>query len=88
MAVFQSLSDRLQDTFAQLKGKGRLTEDDINAAIELEKTLKPDGYPSMRQDALAGRPTEVDLFAGTVIEMGKKCGIPTPVNQKYKDFLL
>ena len=65
-----------------------LTEDDINAAIELEKTLKPDGYPSMRQDALAGRPTEVDLFAGTVIEMGKKYGIPTPVNQKYKDFLL
>ena len=33
MAVFQSLSDRLQDTFAQLKGKGRLTEDDINAAM-------------------------------------------------------
>lgn len=33
MAVFQSLSDRLQDTFAQLRGKGRLTEDDINAAM-------------------------------------------------------
>lgn len=33
MAVFQSLSDRLQDTFAQLKGKGRLTEDDIGAAM-------------------------------------------------------
>ena len=64
-----------------------LTEDDINAAIELEKTLKPDGYPSMRQDAIAGRPTEVDLFAGTVIEMGRKYGIPTPVNQKYKNNL-
>ena len=33
MAVFSSLSDRLQDTFAQLKGKGRLTEDDINLAM-------------------------------------------------------
>ena len=64
-----------------------LTEDDINAAIELEKTLKPDGYPSMRQDAIAGRKTEVDLFAGTVIEMGRKYGIPTPVNQKYKNAL-
>ncbi|RVU98715.1 signal recognition particle protein [Coriobacteriales bacterium OH1046] len=31
--MFQSLSDRLQDTFAQLKGKGRLTEDDIGAAM-------------------------------------------------------
>ncbi len=33
MAVFQSLSDRLQSTFDQLRGKGRLTEDDINAAM-------------------------------------------------------
>ena len=64
-----------------------LTEDDIDSAIELEKTLKPDGYPSMRQDALAGRQTEIDLFAGTVIAKGKKYGIPTPVNKKYRDML-
>ena len=61
-----------------------LSEKDIDEAIELEKTLKPDGYPSMRQDAIAGRTTEVDLFAGTVIALGQKYGIPTPVNEKYK----
>ena len=33
MAVFESLSDRLQDTFEKLSGKGRLTEDDINVAM-------------------------------------------------------
>ena len=33
MAVFNSLSDRLQDTFDSLRGKGRLTEDDINVAM-------------------------------------------------------
>ena len=33
MAVFSSLSDRLQDTFDKLRGKGRLTEDDINVAM-------------------------------------------------------
>jgi len=33
MAVFNSLSDRLQDTFDKLRGKGRLTEDDINVAM-------------------------------------------------------
>ncbi len=33
MAVFGSLSDRLQDTFDKLRGKGRLTEDDINVAM-------------------------------------------------------
>lgn len=31
--MFNSLSDRLQDTFDKLKGKGRLTEDDINVAM-------------------------------------------------------
>jgi signal recognition particle subunit SRP54 len=31
--VFNSLSDRLQDTFDKLKGKGKLTEDDINVAM-------------------------------------------------------
>ena len=31
--MFNSLSDRLQDTFGKLRGKGRLTEDDINPAM-------------------------------------------------------
>ena len=34
----------------------------------------------MRQDTLAKRPTEVDLFAGTVIEKAKAAGIEVPVN--------
>ena len=31
--MFNSLSDRLQDTFDKLRGKGRLTEDDVNLAM-------------------------------------------------------
>lgn len=31
--MFNSLSDRLQNTFDKLRGKGRLTEDDINLAM-------------------------------------------------------
>ena len=31
--MFNSLADRLQDTFGKLRGKGRLTEDDINTAM-------------------------------------------------------
>ena len=33
MAVFSSLSDRLNDTFDRLRGKGKLTEADISAAM-------------------------------------------------------
>jgi len=35
----------------------------------------------MRQDMEAKRHSEVEMFAGTVIQMGKKYGIETPVNQ-------
>ncbi len=31
--MFDSLSDRLTDTFDKLRGKGKLTEDDINVAM-------------------------------------------------------
>ena len=31
--MFENLSDRLQGIFSGLKSKGRLTEDDINAAM-------------------------------------------------------
>jgi 2-dehydropantoate 2-reductase len=37
--------------------------------------------PSMLQDIEAGRLTEVDFINGAIIEMGKKHGVPTPVNQ-------
>lgn len=41
----------------------------------------PEGMTSMLQDVLAGRPTEVDIFAGRVVALGHKHGIPTPHNQ-------
>ncbi|MGE5405471.1 MAG: signal recognition particle protein [Candidatus Saccharibacteria bacterium] len=33
MAVFDGLADRLQETFRRLRGKGKLTEDDVNEAM-------------------------------------------------------
>ena len=36
---------------------------------------------STLQDIDAGRKTEIDMFAGTVVRMGKELGIPTPYNE-------
>jgi 2-dehydropantoate 2-reductase len=36
--------------------------------------------PSMRQDMAAKRKTEVGLFSGTVIALGKHYQVSTPVN--------
>lgn len=48
---------------------------------EVLRSLPGDGRTSMLQDVLAGRPTEVDLFAGRVVALGREHGIPTPYNQ-------
>ncbi len=36
---------------------------------------------SMGQDVDRGRPTEIDFINGAVVREGRRCGIPTPVNQ-------
>ena len=59
-----------------------LSEKDIEYYVNILKTLDPDGVPSMRQDSISGRKTEVDMFAGTVIEIAEKHGIEVPVNRR------
>ena len=46
-------------------------------------TFAPDGMPSMRQDVLAHRPTEVEEFSGTVRRLSAKYGLPTPANDFF-----
>ena len=58
-----------------------LTEDDLETYIGILKTLSPDATPSMGQDRINRRPSEVEMFAGTVIEMAKKHGIRVPANE-------
>jgi len=41
--------------------------------------LSNEGMPSMRQDIIAHRKTELSLFSGTVVPIAKKLGIQTPV---------
>lgn len=58
-----------------------LTENDLEGYIALIDTLSPDGMPSMRQDGLNKRYSEVELFAGTVINCAKKHNLEVPINQ-------
>jgi len=57
-----------------------LTEKDIKDYLNVIAELSPEGKTSMFQDVEAGRKTEVGIFSGTVIELGRKYGVPTPVN--------
>jgi len=73
-------------TLAQAKGIN-LTEEDLLAWPPVLNSLSPIGKTSMLQDVEAGRRTEVDMFAGEVVRLGEKYGIPVPVNQMMLNLL-
>lgn len=56
-----------------------LTMADVDGWWPVINSLNPDGMPSMRQDGMAKRHSEVELFSGTVIRLAEKHGIDTPV---------
>ena len=74
----------LEQALQALMLGGRTIKDE---AISAFYKMIPEGKTSMLQDVEAGRKTEVEMFAGTMIELGKKYGIKTPYNQVMKDML-
>lgn len=65
---------------AQKKGID-LSEKDIEKQNEVIKKLPYQNKPSTLQDIESGRKTEVDMFAGTMVRLGKETGVPTPLNE-------
>lgn len=56
-----------------------ITEEEVLG--KLSTTTPFYNKPSTRQDIEARRPTEVDMFSGAVVRMGRELGVPTPVNE-------
>ena len=57
-----------------------LDESDLTYWLNVLANLNPLGMPSMRQDMAVNTKTEVELFSGTVIELGRQYHVPTPIN--------
>ena len=79
----RSLMKMLMDEILELAwAEGvNLTEEDRDDIIEILVNFPPDKKMSMLQDYEAGRPIEIDEYAGEVVRLGKKHGIPTPANE-------
>ncbi len=58
-----------------------VTREDMEGYLTLLDSLNPEGMPSMRQDGLSHRYSEVEMFAGTVIKKAGKYRLEVPVNQ-------
>ena len=65
---------------AQRKGID-IGEKEIALQEETVKTIPYENKPSTLQDLEAGKRTEIEMFAGTVIRMGRELGVPTPINE-------
>ena len=65
---------------AQKKGIDIGEQDVLDQRAQLQRIPYPN-KTSMLQDLEHGRPTEVEMLAGTVIRLGRELGVPTPINQ-------
>ncbi len=73
--------DTMHEVMAVAGAMGvELSEADGERWFEIIGTLSPEGETSMLQDVYAGRKTEVEMFAGRVIELGHRWNVPTPLN--------
>lgn len=71
---------------AKAKGINNLQNLEKDALNFLEQ-MSDNGKTSMLQDFLSKRKTEVDIFAGEIIKLGKELDIPTPYNQVLYDLI-
>lgn len=59
-----------------------IKDEEINIWLSSVDSLDPNAMPSMRQDVLAKRKTELELFSGTIIPIAKKNGVSAVENKK------
>lgn len=58
-----------------------IAESDLSQMVELLETLDPAGMPSMAQDRIARRKTEVEEFSGTICRLAAEHSIEVPQNE-------
>ena len=82
--AFSDMKSAMEEVMAVAAVQGiNLTREDFDRNISILENIDPDGYPSMQQDSKNKKKTEVELFAGKMIEMAEEFGIPIPTNERY-----
>ena len=76
----------MREALAVARAEGvDVTEADLAQMAELIASLDPQGMPSMAQDRVNEKPTEVEEFSGTVIRLAEKHGLLVPTNHWLYD---
>lgn len=78
----RTMVSAMREVMSVARAEGvELTEADLSQYVSLIGTLNPGSTPSMGQDRISRRKSEVELFAGTLIRLAEKHGILVPVNE-------
>jgi 2-dehydropantoate 2-reductase len=81
-AIADLMRDIAMECRAVAQAEGAvLGEDVVDDTVAMYRDLASDSINSLHADRLAGRPMEVDARNGVVVRLGKKHGIPTPLNK-------
>lgn len=86
--AMQFVRNILKEVVQIAKAEGvKNTDVMIDETVANLNKMCPEGKTSMLQDVEAGRKTEVDMFAGTMIKLGLEHNIPTPYNNILKEMI-
>ena len=72
----------MREALAVARAEGvDVTEADLEQMAQLTASLDPAGMPSMAQDRINEKPTEVEEFSGTICRLAERHGLLVPTNQ-------
>ena len=72
----------MREALAVARAEGvDVTEADLAQMAALVASLDPEGMPSMAQDRINEKPTEVEEFSGTIIRLAERHGLLVPTNR-------
>lgn len=70
----------VKECMAVGRAEGVRFQDGLELKVD-EDISKYTNYSSMCQDLMRGKRTEIDFLNGRIVELGRRHGIPTPVNE-------
>jgi 2-dehydropantoate 2-reductase len=81
-AIAEILRNLVRECVVVGRAEGAALDDSlVDWVLERYQKSPADSINSMHGDRIAGRPMEIDARNGVIVRLGRKHGIPTPVNQ-------
>ncbi len=77
----KAISDGLRQEVEAVAAAKGIDMSKVNLSSTRGSAVPPTARYSTLQDIDAGRHTEIDMFSGALVRMGKELGVPTPYNE-------